>query len=246
MRKSSQLKLSVLAVLFALAFTLAPKALVAQSVVFNFLNPGNQYWTGNLASLFTVNASDVVVDDLGVFNSSATSEVSGPIQVGLYDITASTQIGPTLTFLPAVPYSQVGFAVFQPITPVTLTAGDEYEVDAVGYGLLITNPNGNSGLLPEVPRLTLDTLGGALSFNSVDPDPSVYDTSETLDFPTATNGGIPDPHSYEAATLIAAVPEGGAGIMFLLLAGGACFGAMGFRPRRRLIDLEWSLRRLPR
>jgi hypothetical protein len=222
---------------------LAPEISKGQSVVFNFTQPLGyqvQGWTGNLATLFTVNSANVTVDDLGIYNGSDTDYVPGTdsIEVGLYNITTSTQIGPTVTFAPSTPYTQQGYALFQTITPVTLTAGDLYEVDAVGYSS--ADPNGNSQ--GGTYSWGGDTLGGALSFpGSLPPayanpawgsPPALsvfdYSTTTTLDFPTGTNGGNPDGHSYEAGTLIATVPEGGASLLYLLMAGAACFGSIFF------------------
>ena len=158
-------RLPIFATLFAVACLLAPGISKGQSVVFNFTQPLGyqvQGWTGNLATLFTANSANVTVDDLGIYNGSDTDYVpgTGSIEVGLYNITTSTQIGPTVTFAPSTLYTQQGYALFQTITPVTLTAGDLYEVDAVGYSS--ADPNGNSQ--GGTYSWGGDTLGGALSF----------------------------------------------------------------------------------
>jgi hypothetical protein len=230
-------RLSLFAVVFALAFTLAPKALIAQSVVFNFTQaPGNQAWGGNLATLFNV-LSPVTVTDLGIYNGSGTNFVplnSGSIEVGLYDITTSSQVGSTETFTPGTPYTQQGYALFQPIGPVTLAAG-LYEIDAVGFNG--NDPNGNSNGGPVI--WNFNNLGGDLSWTGY----SIYSSSPILGLTTTSNGGTADtiwgglPHTYEAGSLIATVPEGGASLLYLLLAGGACFGAMFLVPRNRFANL---------
>lgn len=224
-------KISVLAALF---FLLGGMQAFGDSIVYN--DPGNQgtqTFNGNLANFFTVN-SPVTVVSLGVFNASGSGFITGPIQVGLYDVTTSTQVGTTVTFQGQYTPQGLGFDVFQSITPVTLVAGDLYEVDAVGFGAADPNGNRNTG---SSSGPVLNNLGGALSFPA---GYSVYSFSTTLDFPTSTtNGGVldrggpaDDPNIlalYDAGTFeTAVIPEPGS----LLLLGTGLVAFAGLLRRK--------------
>jgi hypothetical protein len=110
-----------------------------------------------------------------------------------------------------------------------LTVGDSYDLTFALEG------RPSTGAPPTTVTIGLD---GALSdvtpannsWTSYSYIFTAATTSETLMFATSnsptsdTTTGIDDPS-------ITLVPEGGATLMFLLLAGSACFGAMGFKPR---------------
>src|ERR1035441_8630324 len=118
-------KISILAALFLFVGGLQA---FGGAIVYNDpAGQGTQNFNGNLANFFTVNTS-VTVDALGVFNASGGGYITGPIQVGLYDVTTSTQVGPTVTFQGQYTPQGLGYDVFQSITPVTLAPG-LYEVD---------------------------------------------------------------------------------------------------------------------
>ena len=222
-------KLALIATLFVLV--LASRVSSGQTAAFNFSpivgDATQQGWTGNLASLFNVAAgSSITISDLGIFNQSGTGYITGRAEVVLYNVTTGLQVSQIVTFGPTTQYTAQGYAVYQAITPVILGPGD-YAVDAVGFSS--TDTNGNNGFSGD-PTPTDNTLGGALSF----PTPgSLYDTNTTLDLAT-----ISDPHLYEAGNFEisslngVSVPEGGAAGLYLLLAGGACFGAMFFSRNR--------------
>jgi hypothetical protein len=91
----------------------------------------------------------------------------------------------------------------------TYTVADQVSVNGWGYGLDST-PN-----------------WAAFQYNDY------YYTSDSVAFPSSATGVRGSGPEYYGANVwvgaFTSVPEGGAGLMFLLLAGGACFGAMGFR-----------------
>ena len=224
-------KLPLVGSIIALALLLAPQVSSSQTAAFNFtpIPAGDvqQGWPGNLASLFTVTTDNsITISDLGIFNQSGTGFITGTVNVALFNVTTGKQVGQTVTFGPSTPYTAQGYAVYQQlILPVTLGPGN-YAVDAVGFSAADTNAN--TGFPPE-PGPVFNTFGGVLSF----PTPgSFYDGNTSLDL-----ANISDPHIYEAGTFeVSHVPEGGASLLYLLLAGAACFGGMTFGSRNGLAN----------
>jgi hypothetical protein len=81
--------------------------------------------------------------------------------VGIFDVTTSTiATVATATFAPGYYGPAQGYYVYQAISPVTLTTGDVYEVDAVGFSG--SDPNGNRNNGSVAP--TLNTFGGAITY----------------------------------------------------------------------------------
>jgi hypothetical protein len=165
-------------------------------------NQGTQDWYGNLALQFQV-WGPISVTSLGVFNASGTGTITtGPITVGIYDLTTSTLI--TSISFPTGSYTHQGFDVFQSITPVVLSPG-LYEVDAVGFSGTDKNGNLNTG---SSSGPTLDTLGGHIAFQG-----AAWDYSTTLDYPTTCPScvsGAQQSQQFDAGTFNATpIPEPG-------------------------------------
>ena len=162
---------------------------------------GTQSWYGNLGLNFTLNSS-ISVTALGVFNALGDGDITGPIQVVIYNTTTSTQVTPVVTFTGH--YAPVGFDVFQAITAVLLGPGN-YQVDAVGFGSPDQNGNLNTG---SSSGPTLDSGGGRITFTGAS-----WDISTSLDQPTTCVGCQATPQQYsqfDAGTfLFTAVPEPG-------------------------------------
>jgi hypothetical protein len=154
---------------------------------------GDQSWTGNLGLTFDV-VSPITVVDLGVFDSTGTGIISGPIQVVIYDTTTNTEVTPVVSFSGDYSSSQIGNDVFQSITPVDLAVGS-YEVDAVGFNGF--NLNGNLMFTGFGP--VLNTGGGLLMFTG-----AAYDYATSLDEPWTCTGCVPAPSPqnqlFEAGT----------------------------------------------
>jgi len=114
-----------------------------------------------------------------------------------------------------------------------LTSGDEYTL---------------SFYLAQRPGYAVDTVTpsiGGSPFTALTPSSDTWtlytDTftasgsSETLLFTANAGGG--DNDAGLADVSIVSAPEGGAALLYLLLAGGACFGAMFLVPRNRFANL---------
>jgi hypothetical protein len=220
-------RLSLFAALFA--FVVGGFQAIAQTAVYSDpVGQGTQDWYGNLALTFNVNTF-ITVDALGAYNASGTGAITGPIFVEIYDFTTSSVVASTV-FTSGL-YAPQGFDVFQSIAPVGLGPGS-YEVDAVGFGPPDLNGNLNTG---SSTGPLLNDLGGALTFTG-----AAWDYSTTLDQPTTCVICQPAPaqtHQFDAGTFEATVPEGGAGLLYLLIGGSACFGTMLLASRGRLPKL---------
>ena len=160
---------------------------------------GTQSWYGNLGLNFTVNSS-ILVTALGVFNASGTGDVTGPIQVVIYNTTTSTQVTPVVTF--SGHYTPVGFDVFQAITAVLLGPGN-YQVDAVGFGSPDHNGNLNTG---SSSGPVLNSGSGLLTFTGAS-----WDSNTALDQPTTCStckaGSLQSSQFDAGSFLFTAVPE---------------------------------------
>ncbi|MGA2373651.1 MAG: hypothetical protein ABSG11_23580 [Candidatus Korobacteraceae bacterium] len=150
-------KLSIALLALATAFALSP-AVFADEVAYS-TGPGQgiQTWTGDLANFFTANSA-LTINELGVFNASGSGTITGTIRVGIFDLTTDTTLA-TATFAPGS-YAEQGYYVYQTIAPVTFTARNVYEVDAVGFSGSDPNGNQNNGSGPP----TLNTFGGAITY----------------------------------------------------------------------------------
>jgi hypothetical protein len=177
-----------------------------------------QNYLGRLGMDFQVN-SPIFVTALGAFDNGVQSNLNGVsgngVTVALFNVTTSTQIGPSAFFNSAGSYAQIGGDAFQMVNGFILGPG-EYSIVSVNdqnsnaYG----NPNGFQ---------TLDNLGGAITFNG----PSRYDSSTTLGLPTTADGAPVD--RYDAGTFMAsAVPEASTWAMMIL-----GFVGIGFMTYRR-------------
>jgi MYXO-CTERM domain-containing protein len=147
-------------------------SVLASAMIAPYSDPGlqgTQTWGGNLALTFTVNSS-VTVSALGVFNATGTGNITGPIQVAIYNTVTDLQVTPVATFSGSYTPSALGYDVFQSITPVVLGPGS-YEVDAVGFGP--NDPNGNLNTGSTTGPL-LNSDGGKLTFTGAAWD---YDTT---------------------------------------------------------------------
>jgi len=185
------------------AFLLAGGMMIYADIPFQDpAGQGTQAWGGNLALLFTVN-SPIQVTSLGVFNASGTGTITtGPITVGIYDLTTSTLV--TSISFPTGSYTPQGFDVFQAVTPVVLSPGS-YEVDAVGFSSTDKNGNLNTG---SSSGPSLNTLGGHITFTG-----AAWDSSASLDFPATCPSCVPGAQQnsqFDAGTFNATpIPEPG-------------------------------------
>jgi hypothetical protein len=197
-----------------------------QAVYSDPAGQGTQNWYGNLALTFDVNAP-ITVNALGVYNASGTGLITGPIDIEIYDLTTSSVVAGVTIF--SGQYTPQGYDVFQAITPVTLAAGDQYEVDAVGFGTPDQNGNLNTG---SSTGPILNNLGGAITFTG-----AAWDYSTTLDQPTTCDTcqtGAAQNSQFDAGTFEATVPEGGSKLLYLVPTGACCFVAIFSSRRNRL------------
>jgi hypothetical protein len=152
-------KISIALLALAAALAIAPAAFADEVAYSTVAGQGVQTWTGNLANFFTANSA-LTINELGVFNASGSGTINGTIQVGIFDVTTGTPVTiATATFTPGS-YAEQGYYVYQKVSQVTLTAGDVYEVDAVGFTGADPNGNRNNGSIAPI----LNTFGGAISY----------------------------------------------------------------------------------
>jgi MYXO-CTERM domain-containing protein len=180
------------------------------------LGQGTQDWGGNLALTFTVNSS-VTVSALGVFNALGNGNITGPIQVAIYNTVTNLQLTPVATFSGHYAPGALGYDVFQPIAPVVLGPGS-YEVDAVGFGP--NDPNGNINTGSSTGPI-LNSGGGKLTFTGAAWD---YDTAGLDDPKTCVicqSAPTPQSSQFDAGTFeVSSTPEPGFyGVLGLGLSG---------------------------
>jgi len=202
----------------AAALALAP-SLFADGVAYGTVaGQGTQNFGGNLANFFTVNSA-LTVNELGAFNASGTGIITGTIEVGIFDVTTGATVATaSATFNPGNYGPAQGYFVYQAISPVALTVGDTYEVDAVGFSNSDPNGNMNEGSVAPI----LNSFDGALTFLDGD---STYSFNTNLGLTTPSNGGTldrggpgdaDDPALYDAGSF-GVTPEPGS--LFLLGTG---------------------------
>jgi hypothetical protein len=103
---------------------------------------GNQSYAGSLGLDFTVGSSDIVVTEIGVFDSGFDG-LSNEITAYIYDSSGSVVTGGHVfsagytSALDSDPYR------FMDIADVTLLAGGSYSIVAEGYGSAELNGNSN-------------------------------------------------------------------------------------------------------
>jgi hypothetical protein len=237
-------KIAMLAGLLALAAGIRANALPVTLIPIynNVSSPGDMTLDGNLAQTFTANKA-VKIYALGEYNPSGTGifsdnppgnpygyPVPANVQVGLYDLTTSTVLA-EVTFLPNTPYYVQGYDAWQLITPLTLTAGHNYVVDAI---VTDAQQNGEGAQALGAPGPVLNNFFGAITFTGAD-----YDNLDTsFNWPhdnqhCINNGCIPlglspNPNQWEAGTIAAGTPEPGS----LMLLGTGIAGLAGLLRRK--------------
>jgi uncharacterized repeat protein (TIGR01451 family) len=143
-------------------------------------SPGNQAYGGNLGNDFTVN-TPIVVTALCAFNSTGNAFAAGTtINVGIFSITTTMQVGSSATFTNGSPGTSVSTydRCMTLGTPIFLPAGN-YSIVANGFNSNDLNGNSNIG---GFAGATTDTGGGLITFSTN----GRYDASATLDLPTIT------------------------------------------------------------
>src|SRR6185312_1363558 len=184
-----------------------------------------QNWSGRLGMDFQVN-NPILVSALGAFDNGTFSNLDGVnghgVMVAIFDVTSGLQIGTSASFNASGSYTQIGGDAFQTVGPFILSPGD-YSIVSVD------DRNYNQGFAGGSTNQfqTLDSLGGAISFNG----PSRFDSVSALGLPTMADG--PPVDRYDAGTFIASVPEPSTWAMMLL--GFVGIGVMTYRRRKRAV-----------
>jgi hypothetical protein len=153
----------------------------------------------NLGLVFTAN-SNFFVDALGVYYQGSTIPTSGSEMVGLFDHSGNLMVSTTVTFTAGAPGYQ-----FTGITPVQLTGGDQYTVDAY--------TEGNSWAFGTTP-----TPNSRIAY-----DGSTYDYTNSLTFPTFTFFGPSTSYygpNFDIGDGYAVAPEPGSYAALILAFGG--------------------------
>jgi len=208
--KITQIKVITLSLLLLVALTGAVAA-SAQDI--------HPAWTAGTVGATNWNASQVdlgdeftsningLVDALGIYAGNNASYVNSET-VGLYNSS-----GLLLTSATVTDTDQLSNGYYwAPVSGASVVAGQQYTV--VDY------TNGNGWAYGTVNN-------NWATFNYDD-----YDYTNGLVFTSTQHGSGP---AYLGGNV--SVPEGGAGLLYLLLAGGACFGAMFLVPRNRFANL---------
>jgi hypothetical protein len=182
---------------------------------------GNQDFGGALGMDFNVNATAIVVSQLGVFDSESNG-LANALTAQLYNRDTGLPVTPLLTFAAGsgpASGTLIGGSRFLPITPVELPAGFHGTMVASHYSG--AEPDGNT--FGGGASWTTDSGGGLLSFVGG----ARYSFSADV-FPTNIDGG--PANRYAAGTFVfAAVPEPFA----LFLLGLGSLGLLGYGWRRK-------------
>ena len=158
----------------------------------------------NLGDEFTSTVT-ATVTELGIYAGNGSS--FAPETVGLYN--AAGTLLTSATVYDTDPISDDYY--WASTSPALVVAGQSYTV--------VDQTNGNAwGYLPPPIDNWATFTGSDYLYTGTLADPS----------PTSTY----DEDAYYGGNV--AVPEGGAALLYLLLAGAACFGAMAFGSRNRL------------
>jgi len=193
---------------FGIVVGLLAFSALANATVAPYSDPvgqGTQNWGGNLALTFTVN-SPVTVSALGVFNALGNGNITGPIQVAIYNTVTNLQVTPVATFAGHYAPSALGYDVFQSITPVVLGPGS-YEVDAVGFGP--NDPNGNLNTGSSTGPI-LNSDSGTLTFTGAAWDYDTAGLDEPLTCIICQSAPTPQSSQFDAGTFeVTSTPEPG-------------------------------------
>jgi hypothetical protein len=179
-----------------------------------FTTPGNSFTNGtwDFATAFTANSS-VTVTGLGYYADPVTGNVDGN-PVALYQC-ADTSCLTTGTLLASTDvtntYPIVGHFRYVTISPVTLIAGDSYEVAGVSNS---DNYTWNDPGFATDPAITILTTSGQASRWEAIGTPDFLTSSGTLDLPG--EDGYWGPDLFFGAPTFAGVPEPATWAMMLV------------------------------
>jgi hypothetical protein len=157
-------KLALLTVVLGLALTATTA--FGQSEAWDFTTAGNNFTNNSwvFGEVFTP-TSNITLDFLGAYAANGLGNFASDQMVGIYDSSGnlldSTDINNSSVYTTAS-----GHFAFNPVTPITLLAGDTYVVEAVSNADPYTWDD--TGFTTYAP-ITIDgnnwVLGSALSFN---------------------------------------------------------------------------------
>lgn len=177
----------------------------AATPVYDGSATGNQAYGDMLGNDFLANSA-VWITQVGVFDDGKNG-LTNSLQVGLYDVTAgySAVISP-VTFAAGTANAGGTQFIYQNVTPVQLTAGHVYSVQASGFNGFDLNYNTNVAGTNQGPAnnsttpITFNTLGGALSNResryggTLGQAGTYFGNSST--FGAGTVAAVPEPETY--------------------------------------------------
>jgi hypothetical protein len=198
--------MKIQAVASALVFAAAAASAATPTLVYDGSGlMGNQSYGSMLGLDFTVVASDVTINLIGVFDSGSDGLTSN-LTAALYDVTAGwTPVIAPVSFA-AGTASSGGQYIVKSVAPVTLQVGHVYSVQAVGFNVSDPNYNtneagNNNGSNQNVTTpITFNTFGGKLSSldsrysGALGQDGITFFHSSA--FGAATVGVVPEPETY--------------------------------------------------
>ena len=208
--KITQIKVITLSLLLLVALTGGVAASAQITPAWTAGTVGATNWNASQVDLgdeFTSNITGTV-DALGIYAGNNASYVN-PETVGLYNSSGTLLTSVVVTDTDLL---SNGYYWAAPLTPASVVAGQDYTV--VDY------TNGNGWAYGTVNN-------NWATFNYDD-----YAYTNGLVYTSTQHGSGP---AYLGPNV--SVPEGGATLLYLLLAGGACFGAMFLVPRNRFANL---------